>query len=378
MSCALSWPFTPPTQGMSAIAPRSSRLVSACVQRGLATASQSLAHDAHGLAGSADRLLRAWSDEATDRRAISSTSALPRIDCLRDVFAVHKALIDSPEATRLGGHVGFKLGWKNHPLLDAGKEFEQGLAAMYSPIFASCFRDTARSGTPAHVSLSRHKVFAAEAEYLHVMAQDLEARGTPYSEAEVWKAVSHVEACIELCGTRTAVLSPELLPLADLFLEGVSPYQLLADAMLNALTIRGPTLALGGAQGSERPPESLTHGAVRLYAEGVEVSAGTGRENPGDSPISSLTFLVNDLTHRRGLRLEAGSIVIAGHTCQCLFPGRPSPRPARALPKAQMARVATPTEPGSLPRAPLPLGPRTSLVAEFDAGANRVEVVLLR
>ena len=93
--------------------------------------------------------------------------------------------------------------------------------------------------------------------------------------------------------------------------------------------------------------------------------------------MASLTFLVNDLTHRRRLPLDAGAVVIAGHTCQVLFPGRPSPRSARTLPQAQMARVPTPTEPSTLPKAPVPLGPRTLLVAEFDIGA-KVEVVLLQ
>jgi hypothetical protein len=49
--------------------------------------------------------------------------------------------------------------------------------------------------------------------------------------------------------------------------------------------------------------------------------------------------------------------------------------PARALPKAAMARVPTPTEPSSLPQAP-PLGPRTLLTAEFEMGAI-VQVVLV-
>lgn len=324
-----------------------------------------------------EAILQSWSDEVSDRKAISSTASLPDVKSLAEVFAVHDALVASPEARRLGGFCGYKLGWKNHPLLDAGGEIQQGLSAMYSPIFAGCFRDTCQSGTPAHVSLSRHKIFAAEAEYCFVLANGLTPRSTPYSEAEVWNAVSHVESCIELCGVRAVAVPPHdaLLPLADFFLEGLSPYQLLSDAMLNALTIRGPTVALGGAQGTVAPPLVLATGKVRLLAEGVEVSCGTGHENPGDSPLASLTFLVNDLTHRRGRSLDAGAVVIAGHTCQLRFPNRPSPRPARALPKALMARNPTPTEPSSLPLAPA-LAPRTSLVAEFEAGA-KVEVVLL-
>ena len=97
------------------------------------------------------------------------------------VFAVHEALAVNPEgAARFGGVGGYKLGWKDHPLLD-----ESGLAAMYSPIFRGCFRDAARTGPAAHVSLSRHKVFAAEAEYAFVMAHRLGPRRQPYTEDEV-------------------------------------------------------------------------------------------------------------------------------------------------------------------------------------------------
>ena len=322
---------------------------------------------------SANTMLNAWSDESSDRPPILDIARLPAAANLNDVFAVHEALAASPEAARrLGGVGGYKLGWKNHPLLD-----EFGMPAMYSPIFAGCFRSSGSS-----VSLSRHKIFAAEAEYAHVMARSLGPRAAPYTQQEVWAAVSHVEACIELCGTRTAVPSQDFLPLANFFLESVSPYQLLSDAMLNALTIRGPVVAMGGGSenGTDAPPSHLANATVKLLADGVEVSSGTGKENPCDSPIASLTFLVNDLTQRRGLTLEAGAIVIAGHTCQVLFPGRPSPSPARGLPRAFMSRVPTPMEPSTLPKSPEPLGVRTPLVAHFDVGGEAgttVEVTLL-
>ena len=357
-------------------------------QRGLMSSARgALAQDAARLQGwlepavlrrsspmaDATNLLKAWSDETQDRKALTDGALLPAVSSLDDVFVVHEALEAHPEvSTRFGGVGGYKLGWKDHPLLDDAK-----LAAMYSPIFRGCFRDRSRSGTPPHVSLSRHKIFAAEAEYAHVMATSLGPRGQPYTEAEVWRAVGHVEACIELCGTRTAMSDLELQPLADFFLEGISPYQLLADAMLNALVVRGPVVSAGGAgaSGLSEPPRDLATAKVRLLAEGTEISSGTGAENPTDSPLGSLTFLVNDLTYRRGRTLAAGSVVIAGHTCQAAFPGRPSPSSARALPKAAMARVPTPTEPLSLPQTP-PLGPRTLLTAEFAMGAT-VQVVLL-
>ena len=60
---------------------------------------------------------------------------------------------------------------------------------------------------------------------------------------------------------------------------------------------------------------------VRFLVDGVEVSAGFGRESPLDSPLSAVAFAIND-TCRRGLRVEAGALIIAGHACQARHSSR--------------------------------------------------------
>ena len=124
---------------------------------------------------------------------------------------------------------GYKLGWKNNPLIALDP---LRLHAMYSPIFGCFFP----SG--AEISLSHHKVFAAEAEYGFVMRHTLLPRDEAYTAEEVWAAVHWVEPVIEIIGARLASFSR----------ANTSPYHLLADAMSNALVIRGapiPSFTLG-------------------------------------------------------------------------------------------------------------------------------------
>ena len=227
---------------------------------------------------------------------------------------------------------------------------------MYAPIFAGCFFP---SGT--EVSLSHHKVFAAEAEYGFTMRHALLPRDEAYSQDEVWAAVHSVEPVIEMVGARLSTFQG----------AKVSPYHLLADAMNNALVIRGA--AIPHAHGDTPPPSPLI-GAdgwrVQLRVDGHEVSSGDGKENPTNSPLGSLVFMVNDLVHRRRRALDAGALVIAGHTCQVAFSSRPSPPSARALPRAHVcgARV--------VPEAAVEFGAHTVLEAYFE-GCGTVRATLV-
>ena len=64
---------------------------------------------------------------------------------------------------------------------------------------------------------------------------------------------------------------------------------------------------------------------MRLLVGGAEVSSGDASNNPGDSPLASLTLLANELCVERGLTLEAGMVAICGHCCIAGLEGRPSP-----------------------------------------------------
>ena len=214
--------------------------------------------------------------------------------------AVNAALAAPAAASRLGGHVGFKMGWKG--------AFPTR-AALFGPLFGV---GILRSG--ASVSLSAHKIFCAEAEFGFVFGTPLEARAAPYSEEEVWGAVRSVELCVELCGARQHA--------------SVSKLDYVADALCSACVVRGPTIA--------RPsdPSVLEAVAVRLLVAGIEISHGDARCNPLDSPLASLTFLANELCVRLRRPLHAGTLVIAGHCCQAAFDRRPHP------PYQQLATVA--------------------------------------
>ena len=285
-------------------------------------------------------LLNAWSDATSgiSRPSLQHVDELPALNSLEDVFLVHEAMLNSSDCKRLGGHGGWKLGWKSNPCLGADR---LNLPAFYAPLFADCFISAGST-----ISLSQHKAFSAEAEYGFTMARALLPRATPYAEEEVWAAVGSYEPCIELCGMRGAM---------------ASPLHLLADAMNNAAVVRGTPFSTDPAV---PPPDALTKRTsevlVRLLVDGLEVASGNGTENPGHSPLASLTFLINDLTYRRGQCVEAGLLIIAGHTCQVAFEGCTAPISASTLPQAQVCRAH---------------GCTSTLLASFD-GYGTVQVTL--
>lgn len=242
----------------------------------------------------AEAIIAAWGSEMldVDPRALSVAD-------LDECDAVNAALAAPAAASRLGGHVGFKMGWKG--------AFAKR-ASLFGPLFGV---GMIRSG--ASVSLSAHKIFCAEAEFGFVFDKKLEARATAYSEEEVWGAVRSVELCVELCGARQHASASKL--------------DYVADALCSACVVRGPTID------RPRDPSVLTTVAVRLLVAGIEVARGDARCNPLDSPLASLTFLANDLCVRLRRPLDAGALVISGHCCQTAFDRRPAP-PFVALPSA--------------------------------------------
>jgi len=262
---------------------------------------------------------------------------------LEEALAVHRAMMSSPQLGRLGGLAGFKMGWKN--------AFPEQ-TTLYGPLFGVGFMQVTADTVydhrgdcllpylPQHgatVSLQRFKLFGAEAEFGMLLSRSLPPRQAPYTPEEVYKSVDHVELCIELCGARQTASHHKL--------------HYVADALLGAGVVRGRSIG-------KPDPSSLTGHRVSLECGGKEVSNGDATNNPTDSPLGSLTFLVNDLS-RRGIGIQAGAFVICGHCCQAAFQGQPLP----------------PFMAGNLPEAAWREG--DTLCARFE-GLGAVEVTLRR
>lgn len=238
----------------------------------------------------AEAVLAAWSSPG-DQRATVESEAFHQVHTLADALAVSAAVGRSPQAARLGGLGGYKAGWK-------GAFPEQH--ELYGPLFGQGFVQNGQS-----VSLSLHKVFSCEAEFGLVFGSRLEARDTPYSDAEVLAAVDHVELCIELCSSRQCTSTNKL--------------HYVADGLLSGCVVRGPHIPV---------PEDLAswpYIGVCLEVPGSQSVVGDARNNPFDSPVPSAAFIVNDLCVKHRTAIPAGYLIITGHCCQLAFAERPCP-----------------------------------------------------
>ena len=260
-------------------------------------------------------LLEEWSRPG-GRIGTSATSSvaaslfLPPLSTLESALAVNRTMAASNNGLisslrgDLGEHVGWKMGWKGvfpeRPVL-CGPLFGCGLITSVS-------NDKTKAKT--RVSLSKYRAFAAEAEFLFVLRHALQPRldGEKYSQEEVWTAVDRVELCIELCGARQ--------------FNSTNKFHYIADALCSSGVVRGPCIGTREVIGD---PSSLIQHTVELFLGDERISSGNATNNPGDSPLASITALANELCIERKMTLDAGSIVICGHCCQAQFAGRPFP-----------------------------------------------------
>ena len=264
----------------------------------------------------ASALLQEWATPgrigAPPQSSDAANLPLPPIATLEAALAVNRAMgvASHPTIARLrtalGGHVGWKMGWK-------GAFAERPV--LCGPLFG-CGMIPPAIGGDGHgrkapeASLSAHRAFCAEAEFCMILRRPLgplPTSGERYTEEQVWEAVDRVELCIELCGARQ--------------FTSTNKYHYVADALCSAAVVRGP--CIGNREDID--PATLTQHKVELFCEENKVSEGTARNNPGDSPLASLTILVNELCGERGMTLEAGAMVICGHCCQAQLEGRPKP-----------------------------------------------------
>jgi 2-keto-4-pentenoate hydratase len=130
-----------------------------------------------------------------------------------------------------------------------------------------------------------------EPEVAFVMARDLPARGTPWSEAEVKSAIAETRLVLEILGTRYAD------PASASWLE------MIADCVQNQGLFVGPPLPQG-------PDAPLTDFPVTVRAAERLLSTHEGRHGDGH-PLRPLVWLANFLAER-GNPLRAGQIVTTG------------------------------------------------------------------
>lgn len=235
--------------------------------------------------------------------------SLPPITTLEAALAINRAMAVASHPTisrlraELGGHVGWKMGWK-------GAFAERPV--LCGPLFGCGIIPCGGGGDRQQVSeasLSAHRAFCAEAEFCLILRRPLRPLpgGQRYTEEQVWEAVDRVELCIELCGARQ--------------FTSTNKFHYVADALCSAAVVRGPCLG----RREDIDPATLTQHKVELFCGENKISEGTARNNPGDSPLASLTTLANELCGERGMTLEGGAVVICGHCCQAQLEERPKP-----------------------------------------------------
>mmetsp|Transcript_11207 Transcript_11207/g.12853 ORF Transcript_11207/g.12853 Transcript_11207/m.12853 type:complete len:314 (-) Transcript_11207:1490-2431(-) len=191
----------------------------------------------------------------------------------------------------LEGLAGYKLGWKN-----AFSEKH----ALYAPVFQKGLLLSSDN-----ISLSQHHIFSAEAEFGFVLKSEIVPRRERYSEEEVWQNIKHMVLCIELCGARQT--------------ESLEAEHYVADGLLGSCIVKSHPMMLPDS------PDVFTKSAVKLIIAGKVINTGTAKNNPCDSPLASLTYLVNDRCVGEQLNIAKDSLVITGHCCQAGFANRPAP-----------------------------------------------------
>ena len=262
----------------------------------------------------ASALLQEWAMPgrigAPPQSSDAANLSLPPVTTLEAALAINRAMAVASHQTisrlraELGGHVGWKMGWK-------GAFAERPV--LCGPLFGCGIIPHDDSGGDrqqvSEASLSAHRAFCAEAEFCMTLRRPLRPLpdGQRYTEEQVWEAVDRVELCIELCGARQ--------------FTSTKKYHYVADALCSAAVVKGPCLG----KREDIDPTTLTQHKVELFCREKKISEGTARNNPGDSPLASLAILANELCGERGMTLEAGAVVICGHCCQAQLEGRPKP-----------------------------------------------------
>lgn len=219
------------------------------------------------------------------RRAGSIVTLADTPSSLDEPYAVLDAVME-----RYGEKI---VGWKAAFTNDAAMEKMKTPEPAMGPLFESwVFRSGAAIATPDNCAR------LIESEYAFLLARDLPARDTAYSEDEVADAVASLHPTIEIAHSRVDGGF------------GIGASVLIADHCANFAFAYGDGL-------TDWRDFDLLGQQVTFSVDGEEIATGTGEAVMGN-PVASLTWLVNKRSSRGG-GVSAGQILTTG-TCTGMQP----------------------------------------------------------
>jgi len=213
--------------------------------------------------------------------------------------------------------------------------FDSGDGPIAAPLFA---QDVAQG--PLNKSFTQLcGYWGVEGEIAVTMGADLPPKEGEYTAEEVWAAVSHVQAAIEILGTRMPSHCPAYVP-GEGDAEGWSPFgdgaahalaTCLADGGMNAFVLLAPPV-----EKEELPQPALVEGLsglkeARLELEmhcGTQPRAAVLKTSPpiATDPLLTVRWLANRLS-ARGLPLKQGHLIMTGMQ-EMVLQGDPAIDPA--------------------------------------------------
>jgi len=214
-------------------------------------------------------------------------SCPPGLNCIDDGYLCQAEMLRT-SSERLGGRVGWKAGATN-----AGAQAAMGFGPFLGPLFGFCVE---QNGSVVSKSKLGAAFRANEAEFCYFMAQSCPPKesGDVYTEEEVWERVGSIAPAIELAATRCTD-SP------------LSPQAVLADFALNGCVILGERVDKSKFSSSK----SVIDATATLKVNSVAVARDKGANVLGN-PLTSLTWLVNELNARKLPFLLEGEMVMTG------------------------------------------------------------------
>jgi 2-keto-4-pentenoate hydratase len=242
------------------------------------------------MVASADKVAEALMDEHRRRVTFRPFAAAAGIANVADAYAAQREYVRRQMQTRGIGTAGYKIGLTTPRM--------QAMCGIGSPVAGVILADRVHA-SGASLALSAYGHAGLEFEIAVRLARDLRSEGRPLTLADVADAVDAVAPAVEIIDDRSADYRT---------LDALS---LIADNAWNAGVVHGPFV---------RPPADLASVEATVFADGVLVDRGFGRDVLGH-PFHSVAWLAGHLAET-GDVLRAGEIVMTGSLVTTKFPDR--------------------------------------------------------